>query len=162
MSSLVLRGRRDPFAEFDALARLAFGGVPGRATRFVPAAEVVRDGTDAVVRIEVPGLDPERDVTVEVDRGYLVVRGERRDERAEQERNGRILREVRYGAFRRAFALPEHVTDHQVSASYDAGILTVRVAGAYSGSTPKRIPVTGGSAAIEAEPAADTADGQAA
>ena len=76
---------------------------PARQFGFTPAAEIVRDGTDAVVKVEVPGLDVAKDVTVEVDRGRLVVRGERRDERSE-EQNGRSLREVRYGAFRRTFA----------------------------------------------------------
>jgi HSP20 family molecular chaperone IbpA len=126
MSSLSLWTRRDPFAEFDAFFRAA------REPRgFVPAAEVVRDGDDAVVRLELPGLDPERDVAVEIENGRLVVRGERRDERSE-ERGGRSVREVRYGSFRRSFVLPEHVTADAVSASYDAGVLTVRVAGAHA------------------------------
>lgn len=141
MTTFTLRGRRDPFAEFDALFRTAV--VPGfsRSAGFTPAAEVTRDGDDAVVRVELPGLDVERDITVEVDRGTLVVRGERRDEQSE-DRDGRLLREVRYGAFRRAFRLPSHVTDDDLAASYDAGVLTVRVSGAYAGSTARRIPVT--------------------
>jgi len=67
---------------------------------------------------------------------------ERRDERAET-RDGRSYREVRYGAFRRAFALPAHITAQAVSASYDAGVLSIRVAGAYAGSQAQRIEVTG-------------------
>ncbi|GAA5116086.1 Hsp20/alpha crystallin family protein [Pseudonocardia adelaidensis] len=147
MSTLSLWTRRDPFAEFDALFRAA------RQPRgFVPAAEVERDGDDALVRLELPGLDAERDVTVEIDGGRLVVRGERRDERTE-ERDGRSLREVRYGSFRRSFGLPAHVTADAVTASYDAGVLTVRVAGAHAGSGARQIPVTTGTAAIE-QPAA--------
>ena len=103
-------------------------------------------GEDAVVCLELPGLDADNDVTVEVDRGRLVVRGERRDEREDAERD---LREVRYGSFRRSFALPEHVTADAVTASYDAGVLTVRVSGAHAGTVTRRIPVTTGSAAIE-------------
>jgi HSP20 family molecular chaperone IbpA len=49
---------------------------------------------------------------------------------------------VRYGSFYRGFGLPKHVTAEQLSARYDAGVLTVRVAGAYAGTTPTRIPVT--------------------
>jgi HSP20 family protein len=115
---------------------------------FVPAAEVERDGDDAVVRLELPGLDAERDVTVEIDAGRLVVRGERRDERTE-ERAGRSLREVRYGSFRRSFRLPAHVTADAVTAAYDAGVLTVRVRGAHAGSSARQIPVSTGSPAIE-------------
>jgi HSP20 family molecular chaperone IbpA len=52
-----------------------------------------------VVRLELPGVDVAKDVNVELDRGRLVIHGERRDERSE-EKDGRTLREVRYGSFR--------------------------------------------------------------
>ena len=51
------------------------------------------------------------------------------------------LREVRYGSFRRWFKPPAHVTSEAISASYDAGVLTVRVAGAYTGSQAQRIAI---------------------
>ncbi len=145
MTSLSLWTRRDPFADFDD----AFAGIVGRtfgptartAARpgFVPAADLARDGEDAVLRLELPGLDVEKDVTVEIDRGRLVVKGERRDERTENDAVGgavRTLREVRYGAFERSFGLPEHIGANALSASYDAGVLTVRVAGAYASPEP--------------------------
>ncbi|MDV3126088.1 Hsp20/alpha crystallin family protein [Mycobacterium sp. 21AC1] len=108
-----------------------------------PAAELSKDGDDAVVRLDLPGLSTEavaNDINVEIDRGRLVIRGERRDERAETAA-GRTLSEVRYGAFRRSFKLPGHVTGDAVTASYDAGVLTVRVAGVYAGSEPQRIAI---------------------
>ena len=107
---------------------------------FTPAAEIAKDGDDAVVRVELPGVDVEKDVNVEVDKGRLVIHGERRDERAE-EKDGRTLSEVRYGSFRRSFKLPAHVTSESISASYDAGVLTVRVAGAYKGAEAQRIAI---------------------
>jgi HSP20 family molecular chaperone IbpA len=144
MSTLSLWARRDPFAEFDALIRNAFGPVQTRPSGFTPAAEVTRDGEDAVVRVELPGLDVSKDVTVEVENGHLVVRGERRDEHTKQ-RDGASLREVRYGSFRRSFGLPKHVVADAISASYDAGVLTVRVTGAYAdGEGAKRIEITPG------------------
>jgi len=140
MGTLTLWTRRDPFAQFDAVVRNVFD-TTRRPAAFVPAAEIARDGDDAVVRLELPGLDIDNDVTVEVDRGRLVVRGERRDERTADE-NGRSLREVHYGSFRRSFALPEHVTADALSASYEAGVLTVRVTGAYAGTEARRIAIT--------------------
>lgn len=112
----------------------------GVFTGFTPAAEIVKDGEDAVVRLELPGVDVAKDVTVEVDRGHLVIHGERRDERTEEQQN-RTLREVRYGSFRRSFKLPAHVTSEAVSASYDAGVLTLRVAGAHKGAEAQRIAI---------------------
>jgi len=155
MSNLTLWRSRDPFAEFDSIVRRTFGPV---STTFVPAVEVERDGDDAVVRLELPGLDVAKDVTVEVDRGRLVVRGERRqglrdggsaggigDERTDKA-NGRIRSEVRYGAFRREFGLPKQVAAEAISASYDAGVLTVRVSGAYAGTEPQKIAIESPSA----------------
>lgn len=144
MTTLRLRNTwLSPFGEFDAFLR-PFATDVAR-TGFTPAADVDREGNDALVRVELPGLDPDKDVTVEVDGGALVIRGERRDER-EAEQNGRRVREVRYGLFRRTFTLPAHVTGDDLTATYERGVLTVRVAGAYRGSTAHRVPVTAGTA----------------
>jgi HSP20 family molecular chaperone IbpA len=156
----MLMTRRDPFAEFDAVIRRAFPARSGFATSaFTPAAEVLRDGDDAVVRLELPGLDLDKDVTVELDRGHLVVRGERLDKHSDERTDGngtvRYLREMRYGSFRRSFTLPEHVTAEALSASYDAGVLSVRVAGAYAGTEPRKIVVTAGTPAASTVPGTD-------
>jgi HSP20 family molecular chaperone IbpA len=108
---------------------------------FSPAVEITKDGDDAVVRLELPGVDVDKDVTVELNGGHLTIRGERRDEHASED-DGRSLREVRYGSFSRSFAVPAHVTSDAISASYDAGVLTVRVAGGYAGTQPQRIAIT--------------------
>ncbi len=134
----------DPFTvlarmdrEFDELVRRTWGG-PGRTPApagFVPAVEVVRDGEDVVVRVELPGIDVERDVSIEVERGKLVISGERR---SASDGEGVLVRELRYGAFRREFALPQGISPEQVEASYDSGLLDVRVRAAV---TPEPQPV---------------------
>lgn len=144
MSNLTLWSR--PTWHTDRWLREFFGPAAANdwfkpVTGFNPAAEIAKDGDDAVVRVELPGVDVDKDVNVEVEHGRLVIHGERRDEHAE-EKDGRTLREVRYGSFRRSFALPAHVTSEAVSASYDAGVLTVRVAGAYAGTAAQRIAIT--------------------
>ncbi|QUR66008.1 Hsp20/alpha crystallin family protein [Mycobacterium spongiae] len=120
-------------------------------SEFNPAAEIVRDGDNAVVRLELPGVDVDKDVTVELEPGHrasvLVIRGEHRDEHAPDAagKDGRALREIRYGSFRRSFQLPEHVTSEAIAASYDAGVLTVRVTDAYkdpAAAQPQRIAIT--------------------
>ena len=97
MSNVTVWGR--PARQADKWVRVFFG--PAAATDwlkdlsdFSPAAEVVKDGDDAVVRLELPGVDVAKDVNVEIDRGRLVIHGERRDERAEKA-DGRTLSEVR-------------------------------------------------------------------
>lgn len=134
---------RDPFREFDSLVKRAFGpqSVQAARTGFVPAAESHRDGEDAIIRLDLPGVEVGNDVNVEVVDGRLVISGERRDERAE-ETAGRRIREFRYGAFKRAFRLGTGITADQVSASYDAGVLTVRVAGAYAKAEGQKIEIS--------------------
>jgi HSP20 family molecular chaperone IbpA len=140
-----------PLVEFDALVRSAFAPRPAATARrapsdqaWIPAGELSRDGDDAVLTLELPGLDVTRDVHVELDRGRLVVHGERRQENGDATAG---LRELRYGSFRRSFTLPAHVTADAISAGYDAGLLTVRIAGAHAGSVPEQIAITSGTAA---------------
>lgn len=146
MSNLTLWSR--PAWDVDRWMRDFFGPATNDwfkpVSGFNPAAEVVKDGDDAVVRLELPGVDVEKDVNVELENGRLVIHGERRDEKASEDpaKDGRTLREVRYGSFRRSFQLPGHITGDAISAAYDAGVLTVRVAGAYAGTQAQRIAIT--------------------
>ena len=126
----------------DRWVRDFFGPAGDRSGGLSPAVEVVKDGEDAVIRVDLPGVDVDKDVTVEVDRGRLVIKGERRDERTEEDTEGRRrFSEVRYGSFHRSFALPAHVNGEAVSAAYEAGVLTVRVAGAHKGADAQRIAI---------------------
>ncbi|HEX3223663.1 MAG TPA: Hsp20/alpha crystallin family protein [Nocardioides sp.] len=155
MSTTISRRGRDPFfAEFDHLVRAAFGptvSTGAHQAAFSPAAEAHRDGDDAVIRIELPGVDTS-DVSVEVKGRHLVVSGERRDSREEQG-EGRRFSEFRYGRFTRSFRLAPSVTAEAVSASYDAGVLTVRVAGAYAEAEGHKIEISAGSASASSSTA---------
>jgi HSP20 family protein len=146
----VRRGQsvRDPFREFDGLVKAAFGQQATEATAgFSPAAESYRDGDDAVVRLEVPGVDVTNDVNVEVLDGRLVISGERKDqrkdERTEETGTSRVSG-FRYGSFKKAFRLGRQVSADQVSASYDAGVLTVRVSGVYAEVPGQKIEISTG------------------
>jgi HSP20 family molecular chaperone IbpA len=141
MSNLTLWSRPTDRWVHDLFGPAATDWVKPIAGAFSPAAEVVKDGDDAVVRLELPGVDVDKDVNVEIDHNRLIIHGERRDEHAE-DKDGRTLREVRYGSFRRSFQLPAHITGEAVSASYDAGVLTVRVTGAYAGTQAQRIAIS--------------------
>ena len=156
--SNTLSRRRDPFfAEFDNLVRAAFGPSTStgtsRLTGFTPAVEAHRVGDDALIRLELPGVSTE-DVSVEVKGRHLVVSGSRRDQREEdaEQSGGRRFSEFRYGSFTRAFRLSPKVSAEDVSASYDAGVLTVRVAGAYAEADSHKIAISSGTTAqVEGE-----------
>ena len=139
---------RDPFREVDTLLK-AFAPQPVvQPAGYAPVADGYRDGEDAVIKLDLPGVAIE-DVDVEVVSGRLVVSGERRDQRAE-ETEGRRFREVRYGAFKRSFRLGSQVSADRVSASYDAGVLTVRVADAYAKPAGQKIEISAGTPELEA------------
>jgi|GEM_PF-247242 len=113
----------------------------GRFGAVVPSADIVTDGDDVVISLELPGVDVEKDVVVEIDHGRLVVRGERGGS-SETSEGGRVRRERWHGSFRREFPLPESVAADQLSASYDRGVLSVRLPGAAAQPASTRIPVT--------------------
>ena len=92
----------------------------------VPATDVYRDNGTLVVRTELPGVDPSA-IDVEVEGSMLHIRGEKRDEREVDEAD-RYLYERRYGRFERDIPLPEGVDAGSVAASFEHGVLTVRVA----------------------------------
>ena len=147
---------RDPFREFESLFRQAFAPVEQMDTAFSPAAESHRDGDDAVIRLELPGVDVANDVSVVVVGRDLVISGERRDERSE-ETEGRRIQEIRYGSFRRVFGLGRPVAGDTVTVSYDAGVLTVRIRGAYAALEGQRIAITTPTAVADAAPAVEPA-----
>lgn len=139
----------DPFTalarmdrDFDALVRRTWGTGGTARAGFVPAVELRKDGEDVLVVLELPGVDVTKDVTIEVDKGKLVVSGERRDT-TDQDSENVLVRELRYGSFRREFALPGGVSAENVEASYDAGLLTVRVRRVIQPEPqPVRVPIT--------------------
>jgi HSP20 family protein len=121
--------RWDPFTalarlddEFDDLVRRTFGA---SAYQYVPAVEMATDGPDVVITMELPGVDVD-DIDIEVADGRLIISGERKD-RWEDQRGKVLVRELRYGGFRRIFQLPEGVSADQVEADTDKGLLHVRV-----------------------------------
>lgn len=75
-----------------------------------------------VVRAEIPGIDPDKDVTVTVRDGLLTIKAERAES---SESKGRS--EFSYGSFLRSVSLPAGAREDDIVAGYDKGILTVTV-----------------------------------
>lgn len=92
---------------------------------WAPSADVFeRDGA-IVVKAELPGVD-KGDISVTVESGDLVIKGERQAE--EEVEEDRFYRMERFsGTFYRRFPLPEGVDEEQISAEYRDGVLEVRV-----------------------------------
>jgi HSP20 family protein len=91
---------------------------------FVPAADVFVRKDDLVIRLELPGIDPAKDVTITVEDGELIVRGERK-QLEEIKEEGYYRRETFHGTFERHFAVPEGTDEKQVKAEYKDGVLEI-------------------------------------
>lgn len=85
-----------------------------------------RENGTLVVRAELPGIDPDKDVELTVSDGMLRIDAERREEEKVEEK-GYLRRELRTGSFMRTLPLPEGVSEADVEASYTDGILEIRV-----------------------------------
>ncbi len=111
----------------DDLFRLLTGArVPFGRRPFIPSLDVyTRDG-DMVVRLELPGIEPEKDVHVLIEQGDLVIRGERKQQEEVREEDYYRL-ETSYGSFERRVPVPEGIDPATVSAQYVDGVLTVTV-----------------------------------
>ncbi len=75
-----------------------------------------------VLRAELPGMDPEKDIDVTVSGRVLTIRADRLDETEGTHRS-----EFRYGAFTRSMPLPANADEEHIQASYGSGILEVDV-----------------------------------
>lgn len=80
------------------------------------------DEGDHVIRAELPDIDPDKDVEITVAGGVLRIHAERHEEKREAHRS-----EFHYGFFNRSFTLPADTKIDDIKASYDKGILTIRV-----------------------------------
>jgi HSP20 family protein len=132
MATLV---RWDPFREVAAvqnemsrflnLFREGNGGQAGGTQSWAPAMDVWETEGDIVYAFDLPGI-PQDEISVEFEDGALTVSAQR--ERTSEVSDERLYRvERRFGSFSRTIGLPQGVTDEQISARYDNGVLEVHV-----------------------------------
>lgn len=106
--------------------------------QWVPRVDIKEEAERFVIYADLPGIDPQ-DIEVQMDKGILSIKGERRSEStAETERFSRVER--RYGSFHRRFALPDSADAEGISASGRHGVLEI-VIPKKPETTPRRIQV---------------------
>jgi HSP20 family protein len=85
-----------------------------------------RDGDTQVVRAELAGIDPDKDVEITVNDGTLQINAQRRVEKTTEDK-GYTRHELRYGSFTRTLPLPDGASESDITATYKDGILEIRV-----------------------------------
>ena len=125
-----------------------FAGVDTPSASFVPAVDVYADAEKLVLKLEIPGVKPE-DMDIKLENQTLVIQGERKFEATEKAENFHRI-ERRFGSFVRSFTLPQTVNSESVTATTDAGVLTISLA-KKAEAQPKQIKVQVGNGAKQVE-----------
>jgi HSP20 family protein len=115
--------------------------------RWMPAMDLVESGDHFVLRADLPGMG-EDDVNIEFEDGTLTVSGERKAEH-EESNEGFHRVERSFGTFSRSLTLPQGIDPEAVTASFDRGVLEIRIPKPEQ-RKPRKIAI-GGQDAIEAE-----------
>jgi HSP20 family protein len=101
------------------------GGNGNTLRRWMPAMDLVETEDQFVLRADLPGLS-DGDVNIEVEDNVLTVSGERKSEH-ETSKEGYHRVERAFGSFSRSLTLPEGVDADAVTASFDRGVLEIRI-----------------------------------
>ena len=130
------------------------GNGGGTMRRWMPAMDLVETDDHFVLRADLPGLS-EGDVNIEVEDRVLTVSGERKAEH-ESSKEGYHRIERAFGSFSRSLTLPEGTDAEAVAASFDRGVLEVRIPKPEQ-RKPRKISIGVGDApkTIETETASD-------
>jgi HSP20 family protein len=110
---------------FEAGSGPGNGGAGGSLRRWLPPMDLVETENDFVLRADLPGL-AEGDVSIELEDNVLTVSGERKAEH-EERKEGYYRVERASGRFSRSLTLPKGVDPDAVKASFDKGVLQVRI-----------------------------------
>ncbi|MFC4470879.1 Hsp20/alpha crystallin family protein [Streptomyces xiangluensis] len=128
--------RTDPFRELDRLAQQVFSSARPGAMQM----DAYRSGDDFIVHFDLPGIDPES-IDLDVERNVLNVRAERRSPAPDGAEV--VVAERPTGTFSRQLFLGETLDTERIDASYEAGVLTLRIPVAEQ-AKPRRIQISGG------------------
>ncbi|MFF4037667.1 Hsp20/alpha crystallin family protein [Streptomyces sp. NPDC001816] len=129
--------RTDPFRDLDRLTQQMFG------TLARPAAmpmDAYQSGDAFVVHFDLPGVDPDT-VDLNVERNVLTVQAERPGPDAKEA--DLLVAERPHGVFSRQLFLGESLDLEKISASYDAGVLTLHIP-VTEKAKPRRIEISRG------------------
>ena len=122
--------------------------------RWIPAMDLVEDGDEYVLRADLPGLS-EKDVNIELEDNVLTISGERKSEH-EERKEGYYRVERASGSFSRSLTLPEGVDPERVRASFEQGVLEVRVPKPEQ-RKPRKVTIAAGGGAAKTIDGSETA-----
>lgn len=144
------RSFQDPFFALHQQIERAFDdifsgfGVPAAATqsgRGAAACDIRETNNEVEVCVDLPGFQ-EKDIDVSLQDNALTIKADTAEE-SEDKRKDYIYSERRRGSVYRTISLPETIDQDRVTASFENGVLTVKVPKSEAKATARRIPVSG-------------------
>jgi len=133
--------RTDPFRDLDRLTQQVFGGPSTNGTLARPSVmpmDAWRDGDTFHVEFDLPGVELDS-IDLDVERNVVTVRAERPPRASDAEL---VAAERPRGVFSRQLVLGENLDTEHITASYDSGVLSLRIPVAEQ-AKPRKIAVTG-------------------
>src|SRR3954454_23125880 len=128
---------RDPFRDLDRVAQLALGASGPLARPSAMPMDAWRDGDTFHVELDLPGVDPST-IDLDVERNVVTVKAERPPRASDADL---IAAERPRGIYSRQLVLGDNLHTEHISASYDAGVLTLQIPVAEQ-AKPRKISVT--------------------
>jgi HSP20 family protein len=129
--------RTDPFRELDRLTQQVFGTNGTLARPSAMPMDAWRDGDTFHVEFDLPGVNPDS-IDLDVERNVVTVKAERPPRASDAEL---IAAERPRGVFSRQLMLGDNLDTERIEASYDAGVLTLRIPMAEK-AKPRKISIT--------------------
>ena len=130
--------RTDPFRDFDRLAEQVFGNTGTWSRPSAMPMDAYRSGNEFVVAFDLPGVNPDA-IELNVERNVLTVKAERRPNPVGDDVEMQVA-ERPLGVFSRQLFLGDTLDAEHIAASYDAGVLTLRIPVAER-AKPRRIEI---------------------
>lgn len=114
-----------PFWEVDEFDKFFEGFPVARATSFVPSIDVYQDKDNVVVETPLANINPDK-VNISIENDVLTIEG-KTEKKSEVEEKNYYRKEIRYGSFHRAVALPAAVKGDKAKAVYEKGLLKITI-----------------------------------
>ncbi|GAB5509406.1 MAG: Hsp20/alpha crystallin family protein [Hyphomicrobiales bacterium] len=101
------------------------GTAPWHEPHMVPAIDVAETDAEVEVSVDVPGMD-QNDLDISIANQNLVIKGTKSNEREDSTKDWHMV-ERSYGSFRRVVPLGFTPGDNDVDATYEKGVLNLRI-----------------------------------
>lgn len=121
----------DVFDDFDRDFFRGFGNIDrtlyGKHTQHVMKTDVKETDQGYEVDVDLPGFKKD-EIHLELNDGYLTISTEKSLEKDEENKKGKMLRQERYaGVMQRSFYVGKNLTEEDIKASYESGVLHVSI-----------------------------------